>query len=64
MALTQHLWTRSCDQRFFFFFWAKFRQNAQNIIVKGIFCRRFLEILKNKIKMAIKVEVLSWFCQI
>jgi hypothetical protein len=38
MALAQFLWTRCCDERFFFF-----RQNAKKKIkIKGIFCLRFL----------------------
>jgi hypothetical protein len=62
MALAQHLWTRCCEQRFYFL--GEIRQNEKNNNkIKGIFCRRFLETLKKQ-KMAIKVEVLSWFCQI
>jgi hypothetical protein len=38
----------------FFSFLAKFRQNAKIKIFVGIFCRRFLEILRKK--MAIKVR--------
>jgi hypothetical protein len=41
---------------FVFFFWAKFCQNVKINKFKGIFCHRFLEILK---KITKKVEVLS-----
>jgi hypothetical protein len=66
MALAQHLWTRCCDQRFFFSFGEISPKCEKKFKLLEYYVADSLKFLKKKKKKkkTIKVEVLSWFCQI